>query len=406
MNRRGVTPRLAGRGAFAAVIVVFLAVVSQTAIPSPFYPLYARQFHLAPVATTVVFAAYVVGIVVTLLTVGALSDYVGRRPVLLAGCLCGIAALVMFLGADGFTGLVAARVLQGVSIGTSNAALAAALVDAAPAGNTRLASVLAGALPPAALALGALLGGIAIEVAARPAGLAYGISIAAVLCATVLTLLLPEKHPRRSGAVASLRPRMGVPRGTRRAFTAVVGSLIAGWAMAGLYLALMPSVLAAAWPQAAPLARELPLSAFLSFAALAGAVLIRMREHTAIIIALPALIIGAGVAGWAIVLPTVPTTLLAAGTVIAGFGFGGTFQASLRHLVAATEPGALATVMAAALTIAFLAFGLPAVAAGALVPAVGVSNVAVGYAGFVFLVAIVATAVYLAAHQTGRTRRT
>lgn len=60
-------------------------------MPSPFYPRYEAEFRLAPVELTIVFAAYVAGMVVTLLTVGSLSDYTGRRPVLAASCVIGVA---------------------------------------------------------------------------------------------------------------------------------------------------------------------------------------------------------------------------------------------------------------------------------------------------------------------------
>jgi hypothetical protein len=392
-------PRLRGRGAFAAVIVVFLALVSQSAIPSPFYPIYSQQFHLPPIAVTVVFAVYVAGIIAMLLTVGGLSDHVGRRPVLVAGCLCGVAALVVFLAADGFTALLVARILQGISIGVSNAALAATLVDTAPRGNTRLAAVLAGALPPTGLALGALLGGIAIELAPHPTGAAYSASLIAVVIAGVLVLLLPETRRRRPGALGSLRPRIGIPVASRNAFGSVVGALIAGWAMTGLYLALIPTVLAISWPSTAPLLRELPLSIFLAAAALSGVVLIRVQERFALLTGLAALVAGALLAGAALAMPGVPALLLVVGTVVAGFGFGATFQGSLRYLVAVSDPTDRATIMAAALTIAFAAFGIPSVMAGAFVPAFGIVPVAVTYSAAVLAISAVATAFFVRLSQ-------
>jgi hypothetical protein len=60
----------------------------------------------------------------------------------------------------------------------------------------------------------------------------------------VLVQWLPESAPRRAGAIASLRPRAGVPQPARRAFLATLPCLIAVWALAGLYLSLGPSVAA------------------------------------------------------------------------------------------------------------------------------------------------------------------
>jgi hypothetical protein len=377
--RRRHIPRFRDAQAFPAVIAVFLAVVSQTAVPSPFYPRYESEFGLAPVELTIVFAAYVAGMVVTLLTVGSLSDYTGRRPVLAASCVIGVAATAMFLTANGFASLVIGRVLEGVSIGTGNAALAAALVDFAPRGNIRLASILAGALPPTALCLGALVAGICLQTSSRPVVVAYGASLIAILIGLVLTCALPEGHPRRRGALASLRPRIGVPRAARRAFAAVAGALVSGWALAGLYLALIPSVLQEAWPHADALIRVLPLSEFLAFAALAGVVLARIPDRLATYTALLALLAGTAAVGAALAVHGVPAAMLAPGTAVAGVGFGGTFQSSLRYLIDAIGPHERATVMAAALTLAFTAFGLPSIAAGAAIPAFGVLAVALVY---------------------------
>lgn len=395
--------RLREAQAFPAVIVIFLAVVSQTAVPSPFYPRYETQFGLAPVELTIVFAAYVAGMIVTLLTVGSLSDYTGRRPVLAASCAIGVAAVVMFLTANGFASLVIGRVLEGISIGTGNAALAAALVDFAPRGNIRLASVLAGALPPTALCLGALVAGVCIQATSRPVTMAYGASLIAILAGLALTCALPEGRPRRPGALASLRPRVAVPRTARRAFAAVAGALVAGWALAGLYLALAPSVLQDAWPQASALGHVLPLAEFLAFAALAGAVLIRLPERRAMYIAMLALLAGTVVVAAALAVRGVPAAMLVPGTAVAGVGFGGTFQSSLRYLVGAIGPGERATVMAAALTLAFTAFGLPSIAAGAAIPAFGVLAVARTYA---IAVAVIGAATLIAFRRmSGRTAR-
>lgn len=374
--RRHHFPRFRDAQAFPAIIVIFLAVVSQTAVPSPFYPRYEREFGLAPVELTIVFAAYVLGMIVTLLTIGSLSDYTGRRPVLAVSCVIGVAAVVMFLTASGFASLVTGRVLEGISIGTGNAALAAALIDFAPRGNIRLASILAGALPPTALCLGALLAGVCLQTSSRPATVAYGASLIAILIGLALTCALPESRPRQHGALASLQPRIGVPQTARWAFAAVAGALVSGWALAGLYLALAPSVLQDAWPQADALIRVLPLSEFLAFAALAGVVLTRLSERPAMYIALLALLAGTAAVAVTLAVHGVPAAMLVPGTAVAGVGFGGTFQSSLRHLVGAIGPDERATAMAAALTLAFIAFGLPSIAAGAAIPAFGVLAVA------------------------------
>jgi len=46
---------------------------------------------------TVIFAAYVLSLLAALLTVGSLSDYIGRRPSILAALSLNVVAMVMFI---------------------------------------------------------------------------------------------------------------------------------------------------------------------------------------------------------------------------------------------------------------------------------------------------------------------
>ncbi len=64
-----------------------------------------------------------------LLTVGSLSDYLGRRPVIFAALLLEIIAMGLFIVADSIPLLIAARVLQGFATGMATSVLGAALLD-------------------------------------------------------------------------------------------------------------------------------------------------------------------------------------------------------------------------------------------------------------------------------------
>src|SRR6201996_5996092 len=75
---------------------------------TPLYRLYQQSMHLTPFWITLVFASYVVSLLAALLTVGGLSDYVGRRPVILATLLANAAAMLIFAEADGVGQLILA----------------------------------------------------------------------------------------------------------------------------------------------------------------------------------------------------------------------------------------------------------------------------------------------------------
>src|ERR1700691_853638 len=99
------------------------------AAPTPLYQQYQESFGLTPLMLTIIFAAYVLSLLLALLTVGSLSDYIGRRPAILAALALNIAAMLMFMTAQSAMTLVIARAVQGFATGLATATLGAAILD-------------------------------------------------------------------------------------------------------------------------------------------------------------------------------------------------------------------------------------------------------------------------------------
>src|SRR5207248_10517318 len=59
----------------ASIIVAFLAASSA---PTPLYAVYQAKWGFTPITITTVFGIYALAVLAALLTVGSLSDYVGR----------------------------------------------------------------------------------------------------------------------------------------------------------------------------------------------------------------------------------------------------------------------------------------------------------------------------------------
>jgi len=78
---------------------------------------------------TLIFGAYALSRLGALLTVGSLSDYIGRRPAILAALSLNVAAMVMFISANSAAVLIAARAVQGFATGLATATLGAAIMD-------------------------------------------------------------------------------------------------------------------------------------------------------------------------------------------------------------------------------------------------------------------------------------
>src|ERR1700761_9271370 len=94
-----------------------MLIAASSSAVTPLYRLYQASMHLTPLWITVVFSVYVVSLLAALLTVGSLSDYVGRKPVILAALVVNAAAMLLFAEAQDVGQLILARAVQGLCVG-------------------------------------------------------------------------------------------------------------------------------------------------------------------------------------------------------------------------------------------------------------------------------------------------
>src|SRR6185312_6035159 len=102
--------RLHRPAAFWWVAVLLVLMLAASGVPSPLYRVYQEEFGFSSGVLTTIFGIYALALLASLLVVGALSDHVGRRPVLVAAFLLEAIAMVLFLASDGVGWLLAARV--------------------------------------------------------------------------------------------------------------------------------------------------------------------------------------------------------------------------------------------------------------------------------------------------------
>lgn len=389
------------RTAFPGAAAIFVVFLAASGVPSPLYALYQQQWHFAAWVLTVVFALYVVGLLGSLLVVGALSDHLGRRPVLGAAIALEALALVLFLTAGNVTVLAAARVLQGIATGAATTTLSATLVDLEPPHARGRAGVITSVAPLSGLALGALGSGALVEFGPAPTRLVYGLLLAAMGAAAVVTVLLPETSPRRPGAVASLRPRAALPAHLRADIVPVVPVMVAGWALAGLFLSLGPSVAGQLLGLHSRLVGGVVVTLLAGTGALTVAVL---RARSAASLLAPAsAVLGLGVLTALVGTLAGLVWLAAAGTVVAGAGFGASVLATFGTFARIAGPHERSAVFVSANIFSYLGNSVPAVLGGIAVTTLGLRTATEIYAGTI--VAVVAAAFLLQLRRL-RARRT
>ncbi|PJI84839.1 MFS transporter [Luteimicrobium subarcticum] len=401
-TRRTLPPALAF-GLVVSLGVVFLASASA---PTPLYATYQAEWGFTPLTTTVVFGVYALAVLAALLVAGRLSDHVGRRPVLVAAALAQLAAMVVFTTAQGVDALLVARVVQGLATGAAAAAVGAALLDLS---STRGAFANAVATP-VGTATGAIGSGLLVQFLPQPTHLVYDVLGVLLALQTVGLLLMAETlASTRPGAVASLRPRLGAPRAARRVLVGIVPALLAAWSLAGLYGALGPALVHELSGSTSTAAGGASLFALAGSAAVAVWLLRDLAPRTVLLVAMPALVVGVGLSLVAVATSSLP--LFFAGTVVAGIGFGSSFQGSIRLVVPLAQAHERAGLLAVLYVVAYVGMGVPAIVAGVLVVhGGGLVDTAYQYGAAAIVLAVVAAGALAldgrAARRTARAEAT
>src|SRR3979409_439705 len=107
--------KLPKTSAFWLVAVTFGLLLFSAGAPTPLYGVYQAEWHFSPTTLTVIFAIYGLGVLTALVAFGALSDRVGRRPVLAASIVAIMISMLLFAMARGVGWVIVARLLQGPS---------------------------------------------------------------------------------------------------------------------------------------------------------------------------------------------------------------------------------------------------------------------------------------------------
>jgi MFS family permease len=371
--------------ALAATLCLYLAA---SAAPSPLYVVYQDEWGFSATTLTVVFAVYVFGLLASLLVLGSLSDYVGRRPLIAASLALEAVAMALFLVAGEVGVLMAARTIQGIATGMAMTTMGAALVDLDPPERPGLAGVVSGLAPISGLAIGALVAGVLVEYAPQPTQLVYALILVGLAGAAYAAARMPETAIRKPGALASLWPRVGVPERLRAPALALVPVLIATWSLGGLYMSLGPSVAAEVFDMPNHVVGGLVVTLLCGTGALTIQALRNSTPARALSLATGWLVIGMVLTLAGLALEVAAITAL--GTVIAGVGFGASGRGTFGMVAALAGPAERGEIFAAFYVVSYLAFSLPALAAGLASTSVGLQPTALVYGAVVLALSVAA----------------
>ncbi|KRF26869.1 MFS transporter [Phycicoccus sp. Soil803] len=369
--------RLARRPAFVLALTTVVAMMVGASAPSPFYPVLQAEIGFSPGTMTTIFGVYALTLLATLLVTGSLSDHIGRRPVLATGFVVLAVSMVGFWHADGVATLMVSRAVQGVAAGLLMSTMSAAVVDLEPRNRPGLAATLNSVTPLFGLAAGALVAGVALDATTHALPIVFaGLTVLYVALA-IGVLALPETSPRHEGWRRSLRPRVGIPVAARPAFRRSAPALFAGWATGGLYLSLGAPIVGQLLGGRTHLEQGAVVAVLTGVGALSSFLGRRRSPRQITLYGTTMLALGTILTLAALHAESLVGFLLAA--VVAGSGFGTSFLGIMRSITPTVGPEQRGELFSSVFVVSYLAFGLPAVAAGFAAPHLGLERTATIY---------------------------
>ena len=191
-----------------------------TSLITPLIPIYKERLGFGDTVVTLFLVCYVVALVPSMLTLGQLSDRIGRKGVLI-GALATLGVAQAYLATEpSLTGLLVARGLQGLATGAFFGTCTAFLVDAAPPSDRAWVSVLSSISVRGGLGLGPGVGGVFAEYLPAPLRTPFLVHLVAIGVAIVIIATLPETVTDRTRRPLTLK--LGVPPEDRAVFWRVL----------------------------------------------------------------------------------------------------------------------------------------------------------------------------------------
>jgi MFS family permease len=368
-TRRNCAPyELGRRTSFWVAAGVAAHTFGTSAAPAMTYPLFAEEWHLTHTVTTGVFAIYPIVVAAVLVGFGDLSDYVGRRIVILWGVGASLVGTLLFALAPDVLWLFAGRAFMGIGVGLTAGTSTAAMVEFSGQGAAKRAATITTAAQAAGFAAALLLGGALVQYAPLPTRLTFWV-LSAVLAALFAAAWF---LPRHSGAEAQRRwrPRTPfIPNHLRTTFAVAATAVISAYLHGVMILSLGSQVARDLVGSPNTLVNGAALSLFAIASAAVGIGARTLQPRTAMTAG--AAISAAGMAMLAAAVAWHHLPIFLAATAISGAGYSLLFFGGLEMINSAAPPEHRGAVLSAIYLLAYLSRAAISLLLGAVATAQG-----------------------------------
>ncbi|WP_345376660.1 MFS transporter [Frondihabitans cladoniiphilus] len=378
---------------FWVVSGVFLTVMAYGVVPTPLWTLYQHRDGFSTFSITIAFAAYAVGVVISLFLAGHLSDRVGRRTILLPAIGLEIVSAVVFIVWPELGGLIVARVICGLGIGMLTATVTAHILDlhsaSRPGSSPARGQVVSGAANLGGFAVGALVSGLLARYVAAPLVTPYVVFLVLLVAAFVAILVVPETVVRPAVRQAYRPQRVSVPRASRARFFTVAVVAFAAFSVLGLFTSLAPVFVSGTLGITSRAVAGLVVFATFAAAALAQIAFRPLSARAQIVVGTVLLVVGIAALAVAVVGGT-SFALFLIGGIVAGAGAGGLFKAALAIAGSLAEAANRGEVLAGVFLAGYVGLAVPVVGIGVATLSISLAAALVGFAVIIVVVAAAA----------------
>lgn len=362
---------------FIAATASLIAIFAAAASPIPLYSLYRRVNGLSYLDLSLTAVGYFSGALTALLVFGRLSNHLGRRLVsLLALGLAALGCLIL-LDVTSATPLIIGRVLQGLACGLASSAIASYIVDSAPSSPSWLATAAASGAPMLGLTAGVMGSGALVEYGPSPRTLPYLVILAALGVCAVLIMVSRETVVRCSGALASLRPQLSLPKRARKLFPVASCTFVTTWAFGGFYQAFGPSMATDLLGSTNALVAAMVFASVMAPSAIGAALGGRLSPARAQRFGMVVFLVA--VVGVLLSLKARMVLPFLIASAFAGAAQGATLAGSIRALFAGGVPAERAGVFSVVYATCYAGAAIPSLIAGQLSRTLSLFQIATGY---------------------------
>lgn len=311
-----------------SLIVLFVA----SATPIPLYGLYREVDGLTYQDLSMSSVVYFLGALFSLLILGRLSNHWGRKLTTLFALSLGALGCVAMLFIHDAAPLLIGRFLQGLSCGLASSAVASWIIDTSHNIPKWIAPAVVGCGPMTGLTIGGIGSGLLVDYAPDPRIIPFVTIIVMMGLVMLLAFSSHETVNKTSGALRSLKPKIGLPDSARKAFPIAAVTFVCTWALGGFFQAFGPAMAREQLHSSSAVAAALVFASVMAPAFIGASIAGRFRPVQIQVFGMLAFTLSLAGLLLSLKLGLLSTFLIA--SVLAGTAQGAILTGSIRSLVA------------------------------------------------------------------------